>query len=222
MLASRIAIINLYLSLLTFAVINIIKKRKYLEGATLIMGLLVGSFLLVNFFPKTINRFKELMYTDYKFNSHGAESHYNTELTADQWNGANIRLAVWSCGWQLIKQYPIFGAQIGDKKDKLQEIYRARQFDFAYNSQRNMHNNYMDILCTFGIVGLLLFLLSCFILPIVSCVQSKDMIGLCIVIAFAFSLFTETYLDRTWGAVLLCFFLSFIASYRPLIRQKNQ
>jgi O-antigen ligase len=214
LLASRIAIADMYISLLVFAVFYIIKKRKYLEGATLIMGLLIGCFLLLKFFPKTINRFKELSYTDYKFNGHGVESHYNMAITADQWNGANIRLAVWSCGWQLAKQYPIFGAQLGDKKGKMMDIYREKQFDFALKTERNMHNNYLDVLCTFGITGLILFLFAYFIVPIITCYRSNDFLGIFIVTAFAFALFSETYLDRSIGCVLITFFSSFIISYK--------
>ena len=214
LLASRIAISNLYVSLLVFAAYYIIKKRKYLEGITLIMGLLIGCFLLLKFFPKTINRFKELSYTDYKFNGHGVESHYNMAITADQWNGANIRLAVWSCGWQLAKQYPIFGAQLGDKKGMMMNIYREKQFDFALKTERNMHNNYLDVLCTFGIVGLILFLLSYFIVPLLTCYYVNDFLGVSIIIAFAFALFPETYLDRSIGCVLITFFSSFVMSYK--------
>ena len=32
--------------------------------------------------------------------SMGKESHYNMEVTADQWNGANLRMAAWRCGWK--------------------------------------------------------------------------------------------------------------------------
>jgi O-antigen ligase len=221
LLASRVSIINLYLSLLAFAFFYIIKRRKVLEGVTLIMGLLIGGFLLVTFFPKTLNRFKELMYTDYKYNSHAVESHYDMQVTAEQWNGANIRLAVWSCGWSLAKQHVVFGSQIGDKKDELLKIYKEKGFDFAYNSQRNMHNNYLDVFCTFGIVGLLLFLLGYYILPFISCWQTKDILGISILMAFGFSLLTETYTDRSWGAVLIGFFLSFIASYRKPTVEKT-
>jgi O-antigen ligase len=214
LLASRIAIADLYISFLIFAIYFIIKKKKYLEGITLIMGLLIGCFLLLKFFPKTINRFKELSYTDYKFNGHGVESHYNMAITADQWNGANIRLAVWSCGWQLAKQYPIFGAQLGDKKGMMMNIYRAKQFDFALKTERNMHNNYLDVLCTFGIVGLILFLLAYFIMPVITCYNANDFLGISIIIAFAFSLFSETYIDRSIGSVLLTFFSSFVMGYK--------
>jgi O-antigen ligase len=214
LLASRIAISNLYLSLLVFAAFYIFQKRKYLEGVTLIMGLLIGCFLLLKFFPKTVNRFKELSYTAYKFNGHGVESHYNMAITADQWNGANIRLAVWSCGWLLAKQYPVFGAQLGDKKGMMMNIYREKQFDFALKTERNMHNNYLDVLCTFGIAGLILFLLAYFIVPAAMCYNEKDFLGIFIITAFAFSLFSETYLDRSIGCVLITFFGSFVMGYK--------
>jgi O-antigen ligase len=214
LLASRVAITDLYLSLLIFAVFYFFQRKKYLEGATLIMGLIIGCFLLLKFFPKTLNRFKELTYTDYKFNNHGVESHYNMAITSDQWNGANIRLAVWSCGWELAKQYPLFGAQLGDKKGKMMEIYREKQFDFGLKSERNMHNNYLDVLCTFGIVGLLLFLFAYFFVPVAVCYKAGDFLGIFITIAFLFSLFSETYLDRSIGCVLISFFCSFLMSYK--------
>ncbi len=219
MLASRVSIIVLYLALLTFTVFHIIKKRRFLEGATIIMGLLIGGFLMAKFFPKTLNRFKELSYTDYQYNNQGPESHFNMKLTADQWNGANIRLAVWSCGWELARRNLVLGARLGDKKDKMMEIYKARQFDFALKTERNMHNNYLDVLCTFGIVGLAVFLLGYFIFPLVSCYHAKDALGIFITSAFAFVLVSETYLDRSLGCVLVGYFASFIASYKRELKQ---
>jgi O-antigen ligase len=217
MLASRISIIVLYSALIIFAAFHLIKKRKFLEGITIVIGLMIGGFLMTKFFPKTLNRFKELSLTDYNFNSHGPESHFNMELTTDQWNGANIRLAVWKCGWDLARQNIVFGAQLGDKKDKMMEIYRARHFDFAVRTERNMHNNYLDVLCTFGIVGLILFLFGYFIFPLISCFYTGDILGICIIGAFAFVLVPETYLDRSLGCIFIGFFMSLVASYKRAV-----
>jgi O-antigen ligase len=214
LLASRIAIIILYSALLVFAFYYIVKRRKILEGVTLITGLLIGSIVMVKLFPKTLNRFREMLFTEYTYTSSGVESHYDMEITADQWNGANIRLAIWSCGWELARQNPLFGAQLGDKKDRMMEIYRDRKFEFALKTKRNMHNNYLDVLCTFGIIGLTLFLLAYFILPSIACYRANDGLGIFIVAAFAFSLITETYLDRSLGCVLFGFFSSLIAAYK--------
>ncbi|MEI9955189.1 MAG: hypothetical protein WDM90_02535 [Ferruginibacter sp.] len=74
LLASRIAILILYSAIFIFALFHIIRKKKILEGITLIMGLFLAGFLLVKFFPKTINRFKELTYTKFDYKSEGKEA----------------------------------------------------------------------------------------------------------------------------------------------------
>ncbi len=77
-----------------------------------------------------------------------------------------------------------------------------------------MHNNYLDVLCTFGIVGLILFLAGYIVFPLVSCYQLNDVLGVFIIGALVFAMVSETYLDRSLGCVLAGFFLSFIAGYK--------
>lgn len=214
LLASRMAIIILYSSAFVFAIIQIIRKKKWLEGITLIMGLLLAGFLLVKFFPKTINRFKELSYTKFDYRSEAKESHFNMVLTPDQWNGANIRIAVWQCAWTVIKQNPIFGTGLGDKMDVLKQEYARKGFAFGVQTNRNVHNNYLDVWMSFGVTGLIIFLAGFIILPAYKCVHTGDWYGLMILISFSVSLFAETYLDRTMGNTLLAFFIAFISSYK--------
>lgn len=211
MLASRIAIIILYTSLLLFSFYNIIKKKRLVESITLVLGLLIGVFMLVKFFPKTINRFRELNYREYNYNSQAPESHYNGILTKEQWNGANIRLAAWSCAWELFKESPLTGWSIGDKQPELERVYRSRNFTFGYTTKRNTHNNYLDVLITFGIIGLIIYLLGYAVLPFAGCILRKDLdiTGMFIIAAFTVSLLTENYMDRSLGSVLLAFFISF-------------
>jgi O-antigen ligase len=214
MLASRIAIIILYSVFLIFGIIYIVRKRKFWQGAALIVGLVIAALVLPRLFPKTMNRFNELNYPGYRFNNHGVESHYNMDLTADQWNGANIRLAVWKCGWELAGKYWLAGAQLGDKQDRLVDIYRSKQFDFAIETHRNMHNNYLDIFCTFGLIGFLLFLFGYLVIPIRKAIRTEDILGLIIIASLGTCLITETYMNRSIGCLLLGFFLSFISSVR--------
>jgi O-antigen ligase len=214
MLASRIAIIILYTVFLIFGILYLVRKRKFWQGAALIVGLVIVALVLPRLFPKTMNRFNELNYPGYQFNNHGVESHYNMDLTADQWNGANIRLAVWKCGWELAGKYWLVGAQLGDKQDRLVDIYRSKQFDFAIETHRNMHNNYLDIFCTFGLIGFLLFLFGYLVIPMRKAIQTEDILGLIIIASLGTCLITETYMDRSIGCLLLGFFLSFISSVR--------
>lgn len=212
LLASRNLMLVLYATTLVFALTMIIKKRKYLEGATLILGLLICFFLIVKFFPKTINRFRELNYTSYNFQQDGAESHYDMALDSTQWNGANSRRAIWACGWQLFCKHPVFGVNIGDKNDKLMEVFREKKFWFAIRTQKNLHNNYLDILVSQGIFGFLLFLSSWIVFPILFLRQKRDILGITILVTFAMAMVTENYFDRSLGGMLFGFFVTFLLS----------
>ena len=220
LLASRISIIMLYGSIICVAFWWAIQQKKYLSLGLIVAGMAATGFLLVNFFPKTVNRFRELKYTSYKYTDQGAEAHFNMSTSDYQWNGANIRLAVWSCGWDLAKQHPVFGVQLGDKVTKMMEVYKAKHFDFAYNSRRNMHNNYLDILVAFGFVGLLLFVWSFLFEPLRHCIRTKDFFGILVITAFMLSFIPETYFDRSMGNMTFAFFISFIVSYRkPVVKE---
>jgi O-antigen ligase len=212
LLASRSAMIILYGGLFLFAVYYIIKKRKYLEGVTLILGMFIGSFILFKFFPKTVQRFKELTYTSFQYSSTAAESHYDMQLNSEQWNGANTRLALWSCGWEVAKNNMITGVGIGDRIQAVNEVYKARNFTMAIETKKNVHNSYLDALLTFGIGGLLLFLMAFVILPLRDVSKRGNMFDLFVVTAFIVSMIFEVYLARSIGSMLAGFFYSFISA----------
>ena len=101
---------------------------------------------------------------------------------------------------------------IGDKKAKLMAIYQQKNFEFAIRTQKNLHNNYLDILSAMGIIGLSFFMLGWIILPIRTAIQQKDKLVLLMIITIAFAMITENYLDRTLGGMLLGFFIPFLHS----------
>ena len=214
LLASRNMMLILYITTIAFSFYYLFKKKKWLEGATLIMGLLVAGFLVFKFFPKTINRFKELAFTKFDYQSQAKESHYAGELTSDQWNGANFRLAAWQCGWQIFKEHPVTGVGLGDKKDELFKVYEQKQFHFAINTNKNVHNNYLDILYSLGIIGLILFLAGWIFFPALHFIRSKDGLALLILITFSIAMITENYFDRSLGALLFGFFIPFLLCFQ--------
>jgi O-antigen ligase len=212
LLASRNLMLLLYASIIAFAIYIIIRKRKYMAGIGLLAVIALVIAVIFLFFPKTINRFKELAFTQFNYESQSKESHYAGELTPDQWNGANFRLAAWPCGWKVFKSNPVTGVGLGDKKDELMKIYEEKKFQFAINTGKNVHNNYLDILMATGIVGLLLFLLGWMILPLIRIVRGKDELGFLILISFVIAMLTENYFDRSLGAAMFAFFVAFLMS----------
>ena len=210
LLASRNLMLVLYLFTLGLAFYYIFKRKKYFEGATMVLGLLLGVLVIFKFFPKTFNRYKELAYTQFDYKNMGKESHYNMEVTKDQWNGANFRMAAWRCGWELFLSSPLKGVDIGDKKDVLMDKYREKDFQFALKTQKNVHNNYLDILYSMGLIGLSIFLIGWVILPLIYANRYKDWLSVLIILTFALAWVTEIYFDRSLGGMLTGFFIPFM------------
>ncbi|MEP6746300.1 MAG: O-antigen ligase family protein [Bacteroidota bacterium] len=214
LLASRIAIIILYATVFFYVLYTIIQQKKIIRGLAIATGLFCAGFLFFLIFPKTLNRFKEIGYTRFDYSSMAKESHFNVALTPDQWNGANLRIAVWECAWTVTQQHFFQGTGLGDKMDVLKKQYAKKGFVFGIKTNRNVHNTYLDVWMSLGIIGLLIFLTGFFILPIAACIKTNDWYGLLVITFLGVSLFTETYLDRTVGNTILSFFLSFIACYK--------
>lgn len=210
LLASRIMMGVLYALTAGFALYYIFSRKRYLEGTTLLMGLLIGVFLIFKFFPKTFNRFKELTYTEFSYNSTGKESHYNMEVSKDQWNGSNFRLAAWRCGWELFQKNPLIGVDIGDKKEELFKVYEQKDFQFALKTGKNVHNNYLDILYSMGAIGFLLFLAGWVVLPLAYAGRHRNRLAMLIILTFASAWITEIYFDRSLGGMLTGFFIPFL------------
>ncbi|HVU55834.1 MAG TPA: O-antigen ligase family protein [Puia sp.] len=212
MLASHIAIITLYSGFLVFAAWSGIKEKQYLKGSILVVLLLVAGFLLIRFFPRTLESFEELSQTNYVYSNPGAAP--DASPSSDQWNGTNIRLAVWKCGWQLVHGHWLTGVPLGDKQDKLVEVYKQKQFNYAVESRRNLHNTYLDVLVNVGVIGLIVFLLGYLFYPLAGSYKARDGLGIFIVISFAVAMIPETWLDRSVGCIMLGFFLSLVSAWK--------
>jgi O-antigen ligase len=207
LLASRIMMGTLLAVLLSFCLYYIFACKKYLQGLSLLLCLLLGGFMIFKLFPQTLNRFKELTYTKYDYQSMGKESHYNMQVDATQWNGANFRRAAWACGWQLFKQHPVIGVGIGDKKIELFKVYEQKHFQFAIRTNKNVHSNYLDILYSLGLVGFALFLAGWILLPIARALKYGDGLAVLIMLTFAAAWITEIYFDRNLGGMLTGFII---------------
>jgi O-antigen ligase len=215
MLASRISIVVLYAGLLIVLGSYLVQRRKTTLAIWVVIGLLGGLGLCMKVLPKTLNRFRELEYPSYSYTRVAPESHYNGTLTPDQWNGANIRLAIWKCGWEEAERHWLTGVQLGDKQDSLMAMYKEKGFTFALERKRNMHNNYLDIFASFGLVGLVLFLAGYLILPLWKAARKRDLLGLALLLVMLVSMGVESYFDRSLGCLVMSFFFSFIAAYKP-------
>ena len=93
-------------------------------------------------------------------------------------------------------------------------MYEQKQFHFAIDTNKNVHNNYLDILYSLGIIGLLVFLTGWVIFPAIHFFSNNDNLALLILVTFALAMITENYFDRSLGAMLFGFFISFLLSHK--------
>lgn len=219
LLASRSSIIFLYGTMLILAVRYAWRIRK----PAILLPIPILAIGLILIFPKTVNRFRELQYTGYDLHSQAIESHYNMPVTDTQWNGANLRLAIWNCGLDLARRHWFTGVPLGDKENALQHEYQTRGFAFAYARKRNLHSTYLDVLVNTGVPGLVLFLLAAVIMPLIRAIKEGCLFAALVNVAIAMALVTENWLDQSQGCILLGFWLSFLpAAYSPLSRIYNR
>lgn len=216
LLASRIMLATLAAVTVGFCLYLIFRRKQYRFGGLLLAGLVASVVAVALLFPSTLNRFKELTYTQFNYQSEGAESHYNMQVDSTQWNGANFRRAAWACGWQLFTQHPILGVGLGDKKIELFRVYEEKQFDFALRTNKNVHNNYLDILYSLGLIGLLLFVTAWIILPLHQAIKYKDGLAALVVLTFAAAWVTEIYFDRSLGGMLTGFLIPLLFTDKPV------
>jgi O-antigen ligase len=210
LLASRIMFAWLLVVTVSFSFYYVIRHKKLLEGMTLVLGLVIGTVVVYKMLPLTFNRYKEIAYSSFKFDNMGRESHYNMQITEDQWNGVNFRLAVWTCGMELFKENPVLGTGLGNKDAALKAKYEDKNFQYAIQTDRNVHSNYIDILYSLGLVGMLLFALSWIGLPILQALKTYNGLAVLVVLTFAAAWVSEVYFARSIGAVMAGFFLPFL------------
>lgn len=211
LLASRAAMLGLLLISFCFLSYNIIRKKKYLEGMLFVFCLVVGAVILSKLFPKTLNRFKGTTETSFQFENKNVENHFNAEYDESKWNGTNTRMAIWKCAVEIWKANPLIGTGIGDRTTDLNKQYQEKKFWYALNTNKNTHNQYLDILISMGIIGLLLFIILFFIYPIFTFVKQKQTLGVIVFVLLAICLITENMFDRYQGLIFISFILSITA-----------
>jgi len=128
------------------------------------------------------------------------------------WGGKAIRVAIWTCSFDMIKEHWITGVGTGDVQDSLQKTYENRKFYFASMYNRyNAHNQYLQILLATGIPGLAI-LIACILYPLWNYRRYfTGNIYLLFLLLFAIIGFTETILEVNKGIMWYSFFNSIFA-----------
>ena len=128
------------------------------------------------------------------------------------WDGKALRIAIWKCSADILKDHLLIGVGTGDVQDSLQMAYENRKFYFASRYNRyNAHNEYLQITLANGLPGILI-LLSCIGYPLFQ--YKKKFSGntyLLFLLLFTLAGVSESILEANKGIILYSFFNSIFA-----------
>lgn len=214
LLASRTAMVILVLLITGYIVFLVLSRKQYLPALILLFGLLVGGFMFIKVFPKTVKRFISIGNTEYVYDNTHPIDHFNSDISDQNWNSLNQRLAAWSCARAVIGKNLLLGTGIGDVQDELVSEYEKRNFHLGVHTRMNAHNQYLDVLLGFGVTGLIIFLAAYLLFPLYLSWHRKDFLLAFFVSATAVYYLTEVFLNRNQGIIFVVFFLVILSINR--------
>ncbi|MCF7566776.1 O-antigen ligase family protein [Sabulilitoribacter arenilitoris] len=136
----------------------------------------------------------------------------------DYYNSFNLRMAIYNCSFSLIKGTPIMGYSPGDIQQELNECYKKFNTNAFHKTNYNTHNQYLDYILSFGVIGLVIILFSfAYFLRIAIINKNKEYLNFLILFYLVF--LTENILVRNTGIVLFTTFNCLFA-YSILFNKK--
>lgn len=123
------------------------------------------------------------------------------ELNDGKDTDRETRAKLWSAALPIIKDNSVFGVGTGDVEDQLHLAYRANNI----TSKSNVHNQYLDYLLRYGLVGLVLFI-AVLGYALFHAIKTGNYIYFCFTLIIMGCCFTENIFSRQWGITFYAFF----------------
>jgi O-antigen ligase len=126
------------------------------------------------------------------------------------------RMIRWEAAIDIIKESPIIGHGSGSEIELLKEKYFEKKLYNSYLHELNAHNQYLSFLINFGLIGLIVYLLT-LAWGVREAIKNKDVMLLSFMILVIIVSLSEDLLDVNKGI----FFYSFFFSYFVLSHNKK-
>ncbi|GFZ83647.1 hypothetical protein GCM10011531_13210 [Aquaticitalea lipolytica] len=194
LIKSLIGILCLVLVISLFLVM-LIKKNSYKFFLVVFVVSLASVFYFFN--PFKIDKIQQLKKTKIEITDN-----------EDRRNVLSIRLVKWSSALSLFKENPIIGVAPGDLKQELVDEYTENSYEYAAANRFGPHNQFLQFLVAFGVIGLFLFFAVIF-LPYCKHIEINSLYSWFLLIVLLFFL-TEDVLEGQQGIVFFSFFYSLL------------
>lgn len=198
----------LFVSILIFLIILIknFNKQKWLF---VLFGL---SIIFLLRFTTTKERIKESLFSNWELLSKD-EFLYN-----DPFTGATLRLITWkSVLLEMKNNNYLIGTGSGDSQELIDNVYKKHKMDDAGYLGLNMHNQFLEFFVSFGLIGLLYFLIILFVC-FQKAIKQNDYLYLIFLFSFSFMALTESNLQVHRGVVFFVLLnsLMYFSNYKKV------
>lgn len=194
LLGSRAAAITALVVFILYLLLYIFRTRKYFVGIGILLVGLVFSTIIIS---KT---------------RLGHNIHETIEILKDKKDldpKSDIRLWLWKSGLEIIENNMILGVGTGDINDALHKQYAEYNLQGAYDSNLNVHNQYLDIAVKFGLVGLIIFI-GWMVYSIYYAYKKNQYLFLFFMVIVSINFLFESMLNTIAGVAFLAFWYSIL------------
>lgn len=199
-LGSRMEMLTLLVLLSYFVVKKWISKKE--ENPFIKWGLPVLLIMVIAllFSVKSVrSRFAEI-----------TEVSYNTDLKKRYINSDNARIYMWQTAVQLFQEHKWIGVGMGSTPTLMKQKFTDDDFQAGLKSNfNNVHNQYLQFLVSFGIIGFSLLAVAYFYLGYLL-FKSNQKDAFLLWIIFSMALLTECMLESQTGIVSFALFFPLI------------
>lgn len=125
------------------------------------------------------------------------------------WNSMSIRLAIWRCAYDAIRDTPLIGNGTGDAEDKLLASFDKNKFALGSLIKLNSHNQYIQSYLMHGMLGMIA-LASILILPAYRAIRKSNWLMVMLLAMIALGCLTESLFVVQRGIVFFSIFFSLV------------
>ena len=177
-LQSRTGVASFLITLVIYLLVILKKiKKKYV----LMMFMFISASLIIAYYFNFLNRFVEIP------------------------ESLNERIRIWEGWWNSYKKSPILGYGTGDAQNALDQGNYLLGNDFFIFYKYNAHNQYLDTLIRFGLIGFSAFILILY-KSFEVMYKKRNRLLLVFLILIGVFFLTENILQRQRGIVFFSFF----------------
>jgi O-antigen ligase len=209
-LAYRTGALVFYITLLLTAFVFIFLKRKFLLGFGLIVILGLAPYVAFKTLPSVQNQVGVTFYDI---------DHYRNNQNINDFS-ISKRLAAWETAAEIAKNNWFAGVGPANVEEALQWQYGNKNFNLKPENRVMIHNQYLHVFVSSGIIGLLVFLFLIFS-PVRQLWKRQDFNGAVFLCVFATGMLVDTLFELQHSRYMFVFFYAFFFVMRTFSSTEN-